>query len=107
VAKLAIDPSKLMITNFTVNHYEFPESYYGLSINNYVHTLHIHNSKADFSQPLDFYINELAIHVCIIANGSLICFSWGLFLRPVSHARVIGCYSNGSGLTGQATTQLD
>jgi len=23
------------------------------------------------------------IHICIIANGSLKCFSWGLFLGPV------------------------
>jgi len=50
-----------------------------------------HNGKADFSQPLDFYIDrvvvkyppELTIHVCIIAVVSLISFSWGLFLGPV------------------------
>jgi len=30
---------------------------------------HTHNGKADFSPPLDFYINELTIHVFIIANG--------------------------------------
>jgi len=51
---------------------------------------HTHNGKADFSQPLDFYINELKIHVCIIANGSLVCFSCGLFLRPVWCAQVLG-----------------
>jgi len=39
---------------------------------------HTHNGKVDFSPPLDFYINELTIHVCIIVNGPMICFSWCL-----------------------------
>jgi len=68
---------------------------------------HTHNGKADFSPLLDFYINELTIHVCIITNGSLVCFSWGLFLRPVWCAWVLRLSSNGSGLTGQAPTQLE
>jgi len=54
-----------------------------------------------------FYINELSIHVCIIANGSLVCFSWGSFLWPVWHAWVLGWSSYSSGLTGQAPTQLE
>jgi len=53
------------------------------------------------------YINELTIHVCIIANGSLACFSWDLFLGPVWHAQVLGLSSNGSSLTGQAPTWLE
>jgi len=32
---------------------------------------HTHIGKVDFSPPLDFYINELTIHVCIIAIVSL------------------------------------
>jgi len=40
---------------------------------------HTHNGKADFSPPLNFYINELTIHLCIIANGSLVWFSWACF----------------------------
>jgi len=48
-----------------------------------------HNGKADFSPLLDFYINELTIHVCIIANVSLVCFSWGLFLGHIQRARVL------------------
>jgi len=43
------------------------------------------------SPPFDFYINELTIHVCIIAIVSLVCFSWGLSLGPVWRARVLGC----------------
>jgi len=57
---------------------------------------HTHNG-------LDFYINELTIHVCIIANGSLIWFSWGLFLRPVWCAQKLGWSTNGSGVTGQVS----
>jgi len=60
---------------------------------------HTQNGKAAFSPPLDFYINKLTIHVCIIANGSLVCFSWGLFLRLVWS-------SNGNGVTGQAFTWM-
>jgi len=41
------------------------------------------------SPPLDFYISELTIHGCIIAFVSLVCFTWGLFLRPVWRARVL------------------
>jgi len=70
-------------------------------------SFHTYNGKANFSPPLDFYINELTIHVCIIANGSLVCFSWGLFLEPAWCAQVIGWSSNGSGMTGQAPTQLE
>ena len=50
---------------------------------------HTHNGKADFSLPFDFYINELTIHVCIIAIVSLVCFSWGMILGPVWCAWVI------------------
>jgi len=72
---------------------------------------HTHNDKADVSPPLNFYINKLIIHSCIIANDSLVCFSWGLFLGPIWHAQVLRWSSNGSGVTGQApwlelTTQL-
>jgi len=64
-------------------------------------SFHTHNGKADFLPLLDFYINELTIHVCIITNGFLVCFSWGLFLGPVWCARVLGWSSNGSGVTGR------
>jgi len=65
------------------------------------------HTMADFSPPHNFYINELTIHVCIIANGSLVYFSWGLFLGPVWCAWVLRWSSNDSGLTGQAPTQLE
>jgi len=68
---------------------------------------HTHNDKADFSPPLDFYISELTINVCIIAIVSLVCFCWGLFLGPVRRARVLGWSSNGSGVNRQAPTQLE
>jgi len=53
------------------------------------------------------YINELTIHECIITNGFLVCFSWGLFLGCVWSAWVLKWSSNGSDLTGQASTQLE
>jgi len=59
------------------------------------------------SPPLDLYVNELTIRVCIITNGSLVCFSWGLFLWPVWCARMLGWSSNGSGVNRQAPTQLE
>jgi len=46
----------------------------------------------------NFYINELIIHMCITAKGSLVCFSWGLFLRPVRCAWVLRWSLNGSGV---------
>jgi len=45
--------------------------------------------------------------VCIIVNDSLVCFSYVLFLGPVWHAQVLGWSSNGSGVTGQESTQLE
>jgi len=46
-------------------------------------SFHTHNGKADFSPPLDFYINEQTIHMCIITNTYLVYFTSGLFLEPV------------------------
>jgi len=43
-------------------------------------SFHTHNGKTDFSPPLDFYINKLTIHMCIIAN----CSHGLLFLGLVS-----------------------
>jgi len=51
------------------------------------------HGKADFSPPLNFYINEL--------------FFLGLFLGPVWHVRVLSWSLNGSGLTGQTPTWLE
>jgi len=68
---------------------------------------HTNNGKADFSSPLDFYINELTIHVCIIAIFSLVCFSCSLFLRPVWRAQVLRWSSNGSAMNRQTPTQLE
>jgi len=56
---------------------------------------------------ISMYINELTIHVCIIANGFLVCFSWDLFLGAVWNAQMLGWSSNGSSVTGQAFTQLE
>jgi len=70
-------------------------------------SFHTHNGKANFSPRLDFCINELTIHVFIIAIVSLVCFSWGLFLGPVLRARVFGWSSNGSGVNKQVSTQLE
>jgi len=70
-------------------------------------SFHTLNSKADFWPSLNFYINELTIHMCIIAKGFLVCFYWGLFLWLVWHAWVLGWSSNGSGVTGQVPTWLE
>jgi len=42
--------------------------------------LHTHNAKSDFSPPLDFYINELTIHVCIICIVPWSAFAGACFL---------------------------
>jgi len=70
---------------------------------NLVHT----SDKAHFSPPINCYTNELTIHVYTIANNSLVCFSWGCFLRPVWWAQVLGWSSNGSGVNRQVFTQLE
>jgi len=67
---------------------------------------HTHNGNSDFSPPLNFYINELTIHMCIIAIVSLVYFSWGLFLCPVWRTGVLGCSSNSSGVNRQAPTRI-
>jgi len=42
--------------------------------------------------------------VCIIANGLLVCFSWG----PFWNVQMLGSWSStGSNVTGQAPTQLE
>ena len=50
---------------------------------------------------------NLTIHVCIIANGSLVYFSWGLFLKPVWRAWVLRWSLNGSDVTEKASTWLE
>ena len=46
--------------------------------------------------------------MCVsLPMASLVYFSWGLFLRPGWCARVLRWSSNGSGLTGQASTRLE
>jgi len=45
--------------------------------------------------------------VCIIANGSLVYFSWNLFLGPIWHVQVLRWSSNGGSVTGQTPTQLE
>ena len=60
--------------------------------------------KADFSPPLDFYTNELTIHMCIIANSSLVCFPRACFLGL---SNMLEWSSNGSSITRQACTQLE
>jgi len=71
---------------------------------------HIHNGKADFSPLLDFYINELTIHVCIIANGFPFAFPMASFSGLSDLLECLGGLhysSNGSSLTGQGPTQLE
>jgi len=45
--------------------------------------------------------------VYAIAKDSLVCFSWGCFLGPVWHARVLRWSSNGSGVNRQVSTRLE
>jgi len=55
-------------------------------------SFHTHNDKAYSSPPLNFYINELMIHVCIVVNGSLVGFLLGLVswaCLTCSSARVV------------------
>jgi len=72
-----------------------------------LHSSHQVTRHMHFSPTINCYTNELMIHVCAIAHDSLVCFSWGCFLRPVWHAWVLGWSSNGSGVIGQVSTWLE
>jgi len=65
------------------------------------------SDKAHFSPPINCYTNELMIHVYSIANDSLVCFSWGCFLRPVWRAWVLRWSLNDSDVNGQVSTWLE
>ena len=55
-----------------------------------------HHSKAQILPPLNSYTNEEAMHVCMIANSSSVCFSRGCFLGLVRHPQVLGLSLIGS-----------
>ena len=52
--------------------------------------LYTHHFNAQILPSHDSYTNVLAMHVCIIANSSSVCFSQGCFLRHVRRPRVLG-----------------
>ena len=71
------------------------------------HTQQTHTTTKQFSLPINSFINELTNHQCTTANSSLVCFCWGLFLRPVKHSQVLRCPLNNTGWLIQAATLLD
>ena len=51
--------------------------------------LYMHHFNAQISPPLDSYTNVQAMHVCMIANISSVCFSQGCFLERIRRPRVL------------------
>ena len=66
-----------------------------------------HNDKEWFSSPINSSINILSNYHNTTAKGSLVCFLWGLFLRPVRRPRVLGWPLNATGWLVQAATLLE
>ena len=52
--------------------------------------LYTHHFNAQILPSLDSYTNVLAMHVCMIANSSSVCFSQGCFLGHVRRPPVLG-----------------
>ena len=69
-------------------------------------TTYAHNGKERFSPPIDRSINKLTNSHNTTATSWLVCFSWGLFLRPVRRPRVLGCSLSVTGWLVQAATLL-
>ena len=65
-----------------------------------------HNGKECFSSPIDCSINKLINCHNTTATSWLVCFFWGLFLRPVRRPRVFRCSLNATGWLVQAATML-
>ena len=65
-----------------------------------------HNGKERFSSPIDSSINKLTNCHNTTTTSWLVCFFWGLFLRPVRRPRVHGCSLNATGWLVQAATLL-
>ena len=69
-------------------------------------TTYTHNGKERFSSPIDSSINKLTNCHNTTATSWLVCFFWGLFLRPVRRPRVLGCSLNATGWLVQVATLL-
>ena len=65
-----------------------------------------HNGKERFSPTIDRSINKLTNCHNTTATSWLVCFSWGLFLRPVRRPRVLGCSLSVTGWLVQAAALL-
>ena len=57
-----------------------------------------HNGKERSSSPIDNSINKLTKCHNTTATSWLVCFFWGLFLRPVRHPQVLRCLLIATGL---------
>ena len=66
-----------------------------------------HHVNEQFSPSMDSSINKLTNSQYTTAKCWQVCFSWGLFLRPVRRPRVLGCPLDATGRLVQATTLLE
>ena len=67
---------------------------------------YVHNGIERFSSPIDSSINKLTSCHNTTATSWLVCFFWGLVLRPVRRPRVLGCSLSATGWLVQAATLL-
>ena len=65
-----------------------------------------HDGKECFSPPINISINKLTNYHNTTVKRWLICFFWGLFLRPVSRLWVFGCPLNATSWLVQAAILL-
>ena len=65
-----------------------------------------HNGKERFSSSIDSSIIKVTNCHNTTATTWLVCFFWGLFLRPVRRPRVLGCSLNATVWLVQAATLL-
>ena len=65
-----------------------------------------HYGKERFSSPINRSTSKLTNYHSTTAKSWLVCFFWGLFLRPVRCLWVLGCPLSATGWLVQAATLL-
>ena len=58
---------------------------------------HAHNGRSHFSLLIHSFTNRLTFHASLSGKSLPVCFSWGLFYRPVRRPRVCGWTSQHCG----------
>ena len=65
-----------------------------------------HNGNKRFSSPINSSISKLTNYHSTTTKSWLVCFFWGLILRPVRRPWMLGCPLSATGWLVQAATLL-